>query len=337
MDRPTPSLCRYEAIAGKPAWQTTQVHLWGIVLAGGDGRRLQPFIRTCFGAERPKQYCAFLDHRSLLRHTLARAERLIPPERLLTIITQRHLPYAREELHDRPPETTLVQPCNRETGPGILLPLLHVHRRDPEAVVVLLPADHFIREEARFMAAIACAAAYASECPAYPILLGINPSRPEVDYGWIESGEVLRRVQGEAVHRVRRFWEKPCLDKATDLYLKGCLWNTMVLVARATVLLELFEKLTPGLVHAFEPVRRALGSPREVEAVQTAYAMLRPINFSQAVLAICPSRLGVLPVHGVYWSDWGDPARILQDRARFALQQPRERQEEGVGGGDQRA
>jgi mannose-1-phosphate guanylyltransferase len=187
------------------------------------------------------------------------------------------------------------------------------------------------------MAAIACAAAYTSDCPAYPILLGIKPSRPEVDYGWIESGEVLRRVQGEAVHRVRRFWEKPCLDKATDLYLKGCLWNTMVLVARATVLLDLFEKLTPGLVRAFEPVRRALGSPCEVEAVQTAYAMLRPINFSQAVLAICPYRLGVLAVHGVYWSDWGDPARILQDRARFGLQQPRERQEEGVGGGDQRA
>jgi mannose-1-phosphate guanylyltransferase len=68
----------------------------------------------------------------MLRHTLARAERLIPPEHLLTIITQRHLPYAREELYDRPPETTLVQPCNRETGPGILLPLLHVHLRDPE-------------------------------------------------------------------------------------------------------------------------------------------------------------------------------------------------------------
>jgi mannose-1-phosphate guanylyltransferase len=333
MERPTPSPCRCEAIAGKPAWQTTQVHLWGIVLAGGDGRRLQPFIRTCFGTERPKQYCAFLDHRSMLCHTLARAERLIPPEHLLTIITQRHLPYARAELRDRSPETIIIQPRNRETGPGILLPLLHVYLRDPEAVVVLLPADHFIREEGRFMAAIACAAAHTDWCPTYPVLLGIDPSRPEVDYGWIESGEVLMRVQGEAVHRVRRFWEKPCLDKATDLYLNGCLWNTMVLVARATVLLELFEKLTPGLVRVFEPVRQALGSPHEIEAVQTAYAMLRPINFSQAVLASCPYRLAVLPVHGVYWSDWGDPARILQDRTRFALQRPRERQEGGPGGG----
>jgi len=98
----------------------------------------------------------------------------------------------------------------------------------------------------------------------------------------------------------------------------------MVLVARATVLLELFEKLTPGLVRVFEPVRQALGSPREIEALQTAYAMLRPINFSQAVLASCPYRLAVLPVHGVYWSDWGDPTRILQDRTSFAFQRPRE-------------
>jgi mannose-1-phosphate guanylyltransferase len=167
-----------------------------------------------------------------------------------------------------------------------LLPLLHVHRRDPEAVVVLLPADHFIREEARFMAAIACAAAYASECPAYPILLGINPSRPEVDYAGSSPGGAQASA-GRGGPPGASLLEKPCLDKATDLYLKGCLWNTMVLVARHGAA-RAFEKLTPGLVHAFEPVRRALGSPREVEAVQTAHARLRLINFSQAVLAICP-------------------------------------------------
>ena len=176
------------------------------------------------------------------------------------------------------------------------------------------------------MAAIARAAASTGECPAYPVLLGVDPSRPEVDYGWIEAGELLGRVWGAAVYRVHHFWEKPPIDKAAGLYLKGCLWNTMVLVTRAAVLLELFEKLTPGLVRAFEPVRRALGSRREAEAVQTAYAMLRSINFSQAVLARCSNRLGVLPVHGVYWSDWGDPARILRDRAHFALRQPREYQ-----------
>jgi len=88
----------------------TTDHLWGIILAGGEGKRLQPFIRSRFGSERPKQYCPLFGDRSMLRHTLSRAERLIPPERLLTVVTRPHLDYAREELHDRPRGTVIVQP-----------------------------------------------------------------------------------------------------------------------------------------------------------------------------------------------------------------------------------
>src|SRR5262245_27930665 len=121
--------------SGGAHMQTTHNHLWGILLAGGDGRRMQHFIRERFGCERPKQYCTFFGTQSLLRQTIHRAECLIPPARLLTVITQPHLPYAQVELADRPPGTVLVQPCNRETGPGILLPLLHVQQREPEALV----------------------------------------------------------------------------------------------------------------------------------------------------------------------------------------------------------
>jgi mannose-1-phosphate guanylyltransferase len=288
-------------------------------LAGGEGRRLRPFIRACLGIDCPKQYCALISHRSMLYHTLRRAERLIPPDRLLVIITESHLRYAQDELDDRALERLIVQPCNRETGPGILLPLLHAQRRDPEAIVALLPSDHFIREEGRFMAAVGHAAAFVSGRPEYPVLLGMEPTGPEVEYGWIEAGEVLWRRQAEAVYQVRRFWEKPSLGKAADLYRQGCLWNTMVLVARAAVLLDLFQELTPELMDAFNPVAQALGAPREAEALRTAYAKLPSVNFSQAILARCPHRLGVLRVQGVYWSDWGDPERIQRDRARFAL------------------
>jgi mannose-1-phosphate guanylyltransferase len=314
------------AVVGRKALQKWEVccpfqeHLWGIILAGGEGR-LRPFIRACFGVDHPKQYCSLINHHSMLYHTLRRAERLIPPERLLVIITDPHLRYAQEALHDRSLEMLIVQPCNRETGPGILLPLLHTHRRDPEAVVVLLPSDHFIREEARFMAAVKHAAAFVSGRPEYPVLLGVEPTGPEVEYGWIEPGEVLGNRQGEAVYQVRHFWEKPTLEKAADLYLQGYLWNTMVLVARATVLLELFQELTPELMDAFDPIGQTLGSPREAEAIRVTYAKLPAVNFSQAILARCPHRLGVLRVQGVYWSDWGDSERIQRDRARFALGQ----------------
>ncbi len=310
-----------EALKRREECRPSRRHLWGIILAGGEGRRLQPFIRASFGVDRPKQYCALINHRSMLYHTLRRAERLIPPTRLFVIITDPHLRYAQEELHDRSLEMLIVQPCNRETGPGILLPLLHAHRRDPEAVVVLFPSDHFVWEEQRFMAAVKHAAACVSERPDCPVLLGVEPTEPEVEYGWIEPGEMLWHKEGATVYQVRQFWEKPTLEKVADLYLQGYLWNTMVLVAQVTVLLKLFQELTPELMDAFEPIAQALGSPREAEAMRTAYAKLPTVNFSQAILARCPHRLGVLRVQGVYWSDWGDPERILRDRARFALRQ----------------
>jgi hypothetical protein len=92
----------------------------------------------------------------------------------------------------------------------------------------------------------------------------------------------------------------------------------------AAVLLALFEAHTPALTYtfAFDPVRQALKSPREADVLQQAYATLASVNFSGAILTPTPHRLGVIRVSGIYWSDWGDAARIQQDRARFGLQPP---------------
>jgi len=299
--------------------QIRRGHLWGIILAGGEGKRLQPFIQACLGCDRPKQYCAFIHNRSMLRHTILRAERIIPSERLLTVVIHPHLPYVQQELYDRPVETIIVQPYNRDTGPGILLPLLHVHQRDPQAIVAILPSDHFILEEEPFMASVEDAAAFVSGHPEYPVLLGVQPRGPEVEYGWIELGSAIGRHWDTEVYQVGCFWEKPSLEEADALYLKGCLWNTMVLVVRASALLELFERLTPTLMSRFDRIRRSLASPQEADVLRAIYADVPSVNFSQTILAPSPRRLCVVRVRGVYWSDWGDPTRLQQDLARFGL------------------
>ena len=298
----------------------TTDRLWGIILAGGEGKRLQPFIRSRFGADRPKQYCALFGSRSMLRHTLCRAEHLIPPHQLLTVVTRPHLHYAQEELHDRPPGTVIVQPSNRETGPGILLPLLHILQRDPKALVVLLPADHFIVEEERFMAYVEEAAAFVATAPGCLVLLGVEPERPEPQYGWIEAGDIFGRHHSTEFYQVRRFWEKPDHSMAQSLYLSGGLWNTAVLVGRGWWLLSLFKTLTPELFRRFDRFGSHLGSPQEAEALESLYARLPVVNFSHAILAQHPSRLAVVRVQDVYWSDWGNPAQVPQDLTGVMLQ-----------------
>jgi mannose-1-phosphate guanylyltransferase len=257
----------------------------------------------------------------MLRQTIHRAERLIPPERLLTVVTRPHLSYAQAELDDRSPDNVIIQPCNRETGPGILLPLLHVQRRDPEAIVALLPSDHFVVGEAHFMAAVAAAAAFVRRTAGRLVLLGVEPTQAEIDYGWIEVGDELGCEQGETLYQVLRFWEKPSLAQARVLFRQGYLWNTMVVVGSASVLVTLFQLLTPALMEAFRPVQHALGSPREADVLDAVYAQLPTVNFSQAILAQSAQRLAVLHLQGVYWSDWGDPRRLLLDLARFRDQE----------------
>ena len=101
----------------------------------------------------PKQYVIFIGRHSLIEHTFKRAETLIARQNILTIVGKQHLVHVevRQQLASRHPGTVVVQPANKETGPGILFPLMHIYKRCPEAIVSVFPSDHFILEEARFM------------------------------------------------------------------------------------------------------------------------------------------------------------------------------------------
>src|SRR5215475_13041120 len=108
----------------------TEQQLWGIVLAGGEGTRVRAFLTSLCGGRGIKQFCAVVGRRSMLEHTLARVELLIPRERILVVVSRHHREEVKQQLAHWPADNTIVQPANRDTAPGILLPLAHISYRD---------------------------------------------------------------------------------------------------------------------------------------------------------------------------------------------------------------
>jgi mannose-1-phosphate guanylyltransferase len=288
-----------------------------LVLAGGEGKRLQPFIKSLGKGSLPKQYVNFVGTRSMLQHTWQRAEKLIPSQRVFTVITQSHLkhPEVRRQVSSRPQGTVIVQPENKETGPGLLLPLMHLYKRYPNSSVLVLPSDHFIREEDRLMNHANLACLTVKRDPSRLILLGVKPDSDEPEYGYILPSKKPASV-GPNMSEISWFIEKPDYRTARRLIQCGGLWNTMIMAFQTRTMLHWLSKLAPTLYRQFQHIYDAIGTPREDDVVRDTYQQVKPNNFSKEFLEPMvksyPSSLVALPVWEILWSDWGTASRIIE-------------------------
>jgi len=292
----------------------------GIILAGGDGTRLSALTRRLAGDDRPKQFCRLIGDETLLEQTRRRARLLVPPERLLTVVTRHHEGFYLPALADAEPRSIVAQPGNRGTAPAILYALLRLAHVAPAGPVVMLPSDHYVSDDEAFMARVEGALETVEARPEAVVLLGIAPDRPEVEYGWIEPAELILAASPWPVYRVRRFWEKPSLPVAQRLERAGCLWNSFVIVAQPSSLEALIRRATPELDDAFAPIRARLGTPWEDDAARGVYGRLPAFDLSRHVLQSSAQSLAVLPVSGVGWNDLGDAARVLAIREQIGWQ-----------------
>ena len=289
----------------------------GIILAAGEGIRLRPFVERLLGFALPKQYVNFIGKRSMLEHTFSRAQKIIPAERLFTVVSQNHLrhPEVTRQLLSRPPACIVEQPDNRDTGPGLLLPLAHLYKRYPDSTVVVFPSDHFILEEDRFMAYVNQAFRLVEEDPAKIALLGIHPSEAEPEYGYIVPGKKSYGLPEFGAFEVSGFIEKPHRSLARDLISVGGLWNTLVMIFKTKSFLKEIDRIDPRLFGFFKRIWNAIGTPSAGDVVKKIYEQVYPVNLSKGFLEILavdrPSQLIVLPVRGVRWSDWGSEQRII--------------------------
>lgn len=294
--------------------RTSEGRLWTLVLCGGDGTRLQALTRLIAGTPIPKQYCRILGNRSLLEATLERVAPLAPPERTLAIVNRGHLDLALPQLARLPVPNVLVQPRNLDTGPGILLSLLELARRDAGATVAIFPSDHDVRAESAFRRHVVRMTRVVDVHPDAIALLGARPDRPETGFGYIVPG---RGVGGfEAAFRVAAFLEKPSRRLAAHVISRGGLWNSFVMVGRVSRFIELLRAVRP------DDVARLASLPTDPEALDKAYDDLPSWNLSRDFLARISRHLVVARADDLGWSDWGTPEAIERSFATMGLVPP---------------
>ena len=293
---------------------------WSIILAGGDGERLRPLIQRWLGCHKPKQYCAFIGTRSMLQHTLDRADRLTAPARRFMICAREHQHEVLLQLNGRPPGTVILQPAKRGTLAGIFLPLMYVRASDPEATVVIYPSDHFIYPEDRFLDVLQRAIGTAEWLADRVVLLGATPSSSEPEYGWIRPGPSLDGTVGRSVRSIQAFMEKPSLTEAYSAWNAGALWNTMIMVAKARAIWRLGWRCVPELMPMFERIAAVIGSPQQKAVIDAVYQAMPARDFSSHVLQRAPDQLAVIEMNGVTWSDWGKAERIVETLRRIGKQ-----------------
>ena len=295
---------------------------WAVVLAGGEGVRLRPLVRRVCGDERPKQFVPLLGPRTLLGQTLDRVGLTIPPERTVVVGLESHGRYLAREFAERSAPHLLEQPTDRGTAAAILFAAQWIEARDPCATVVFCPSDHFISEEVEFMDRVTEVAGFVERQPEWMVLLGAEATEPETEYGWIEPGGSVGAAGDELVYRIRRFQEKPSNEVAERLFTKGCLWNTFVFVARASVVLAAGRECVPGMADRLSRLSSFWGTEHDRWAIRQAYALAPTANFSRAILEACSQPLAVVKMPGLTWCDLGSPGRVLKTMAGRGIAVP---------------
>ncbi len=294
-----------------PAPDVSSLKRVALLLAGGDGRRLQEFTRAIAGSPIPKQYCRLLDGSSLLEFTLRRAQLFSARERISVIVNVDHLNFAREQLRDVPESNVFVQPRNRDTGPGMIFSLINLERIYKDAIVAVFPTDHYIGNDWAFIAQVQHAAHAIRRMPEKIAILGIVPDRPETGYGYILPSGRLGAF--ERSYDVKAFTEKPSADKARGIISSGGLWNSFVMVFRLSRMMKLLQVTVP---HEFARLSALREAPEQTAAV---YQDLDPWNLSTRFLSRIPRHLIVTRVANVHWSDWGTRESIERTYRKLNL------------------
>ena len=260
--------------------------LHAVIMAGGAGTRFWPASRVAT----PKQLLALGGGPTLIQATAARLAGLVPPQRILVVTNERLVDAVREQLPELPAEAVLGEPCKRDTAPCIGLAAVLIAQIDPEATLVVMPADHVITTDEQFRVAIDFAAKLVEQRPERIVTFGIRPTYPAESFGYIERDEqpLARSTNSSGAptaYAVRKFREKPKAETAREFLATGRFyWNSGIFVWKARTILAALEQYEPVMHERLAEIGKAAGRPDFAAVLAREFAAIAGKSIDYAVL-----------------------------------------------------
>jgi mannose-1-phosphate guanylyltransferase len=272
------------------ARQSVFPNTYAVVMAGGSGTRFWPLSRR----KHPKQLLELFGHGTLLEQTVERLRPLVPPERIYIYTSELVLREVRRRLPQVPRAQIVAEPASRNTAPTLGVAAHEILRRDPQGLMLVLPADHIIAKPAEFLRVLR-AGCETANVQGRSVVIGLKPTRPDTGFGYVRVGPREARIFGQEIFTVEKFTEKPPLALARRYVASGrYLWNGGMFIWRASTLLENFARYQPRMADQLARLGAAGGveSPKtfrrlfpKFEKISIDYAIMEKIPDIHAVAA----------------------------------------------------
>lgn len=281
---------------------------YAVIMAGGGGTRLWPWSH----AGQPKQMLNICGDRSMFQMTVDRLEGIITKENTMVVTTAEQAVALQEQVPEVDPENYIPEPLPRGTASVVGIAAITLLAKNKDAVMAVLTADHYIRNEAFFRKLLDCAFHCAEE--GHLVTLGIEPTFPSTGMGYIEQGEPIRSDIDLDAYKVARFTEKPDLETAKAFLATGkYAWNSGMFVWRADKILEEIRRYIPDLYDKLMVIAGAIGTDRYLETLSAVWPTIQPTTIDYGVMEKAEDVI-VLPARGLGWNDIGSWESIYEVR-----------------------
>ena len=272
---------------------------YAVIMAGGGGTRLWPLSRQ----SRPKQMLKLGQERSLFQVAVDRLQGFLPPEQILVVTVEDHAPGLQEQCPEIPLDNYLLETMPRGTASVVGYAAAILSKRDPEAVMAVLTADHIIGNLKLFQQILTAAYQVAGENNL--VTLGVTPSYPAIGYGYIRRGDLIGKYQDLDVYQVLEFTEKPVLSEAERMFISGdYAWNSGMFIWRVDVILNEIARQMPVLFSQLSLIKKAWDTEEQEKTIREVWPEIKPQTIDFGIMENA-EKLAVIPAVDLQWNDVG--------------------------------